>query len=108
MADVGGDSGGATDIVQTQGGNERIGFEQERERLADSSTRAKDSNLGVTGDGRREPTTVNGKTASGVSSEHFFEWKEKTRNGERWDVTGRLRPRFVPSPAFPRSIINGY
>ena len=48
VADVGGDSGGATDIIQTQGSNEGISFEQERERLANSSTRTEDSDLGVT------------------------------------------------------------
>lgn len=51
MADIGGDSRGATDVVQAQGSNERISFEQEGERLADSSTRAEDSNLGMTGGG---------------------------------------------------------
>jgi hypothetical protein len=51
VADVGGDSGGATDVIQAQGSNERTSFEQERERLADSSTRTKDGDLGVTGGG---------------------------------------------------------
>lgn len=87
VADIGSDSWSATDIIQTQGSNERIGFKQERERLANSSTRTEDSNLGVTGDRRREPTTVDRKTASGVSGEHFFEfqkrWKERTRDGGR-------------------------
>ena len=100
MADICGDSGGATDIVQAQGSDERVGFEQKRERLADSSARAKDSNLGVTGNGRGEPTAVDRKAASGVSGEHFseVEGEDKGLRPER----GAFKPRFAPSPTFSR------
>jgi len=71
VTDISCDSRGAANIVQAQGSDERVSFEQKRERLADSSTRAKNSNLGVTGNGRGEPTPVDRKAASGVSGEHF-------------------------------------
>ena len=111
VADVGGDSRGAADVVQAQGSNERISFEQERERLANSSTRAEDSNFAVTGDRRREPTTVGRKAASGVSGEHFFvlERRRERKDGKPGRGRGMAQPRFVPSPAFSRpSPITGH
>jgi hypothetical protein len=106
VADVGGDSGSATDVIQAQGSNERISFEQERERLADSSTRAKDGDLGVTGGGRRKPTTVGRKAARGVSGKHFSSFRKVEEEDKGWWTrTERVQPRFVPSPAFPRLII---
>ena len=42
------------------------------ERLTGSSTPAKESNLVVTGNGRREQTAVNGEAANGVSGKHVW------------------------------------
>jgi len=98
MADIGSDSGGATNVVQAQGSNERISFEQERERLSDSSTRAKDSNLGMTGDRRGEPTAVDREGASGVSGEHFWGSRKVEEGEKRWTRCGASdRDLFRPS-----------
>ena len=96
VADIGGDSGGATDVVQAQGSNEGISFEQERERLADPSTCAKDSDLGVTGSRRGEPTTMSGKAASGVSRKHFLGFRKMEGKDKRWNW-GESRPTAICS-----------
>ena len=45
MADIRSNTGGTTDIIETQRGYKRVDFKEERERLANATTRAKDSNL---------------------------------------------------------------
>lgn len=45
MGDVGRDAGGPGDIVEGEGGDERVELHEERERLPDAARRAKDGHL---------------------------------------------------------------
>lgn len=45
MGDVGGDSGGAGDIVERERRDERVQLHEERQRLTDAAGRAKDGHL---------------------------------------------------------------
>ena len=45
MANIRSNTGGTTNIIETERGYKRVDFEKERERLANASTRTKDSNL---------------------------------------------------------------
>jgi hypothetical protein len=45
VGDVGRDAGGAGDIVEGEGGNERVELHEERERLPDATRRAQDGHL---------------------------------------------------------------
>lgn len=47
VADICGNTRCATDIVEAQRGHKRVDFEEQRERLADASARAKHSNFCV-------------------------------------------------------------
>jgi hypothetical protein len=47
VADICGNTRCATDIVEAQRGHERVDFEEQRERLADASTRAKHSDFSL-------------------------------------------------------------
>ena len=54
MADVCGNAGRATDIVEAEKSDEGVALEQKRERLANTSASAEDGDLGVASGGRRE------------------------------------------------------
>lgn len=67
MANVGSNTGSTTNIVKAQRRDERVGLEQERQRLADSSTSTEDSNLRLARGRRREGTGVRDGTESRTS-----------------------------------------
>jgi hypothetical protein len=47
VGDVGGDTGCAGDIVEREGGDERVELHEERQRLPDAAGRAEDSHLAL-------------------------------------------------------------
>jgi hypothetical protein len=54
VADICSDTRSATNVVETERGDQRVTFEKQRQWLANSSSSAKDGDLGVTSRGRRE------------------------------------------------------
>lgn len=86
MADIGSNTGCATDIVQTEAADVRVELKQKRQRLADTSTSAEDGDLGVTCGRRGERTSgERGRDgAEGGTGKHFLcLWRGRKGRGER-------------------------
>lgn len=64
MADIGGNTRRTTDIVEAQLRDKGVGLEQERERLADTSSGTENGNLGVPRGGRGELARLEGAASS--------------------------------------------
>ena len=64
VADIGGDTRSATDIVKAQRSDEGVALEEEGERLSDTSASAEDGDLGVTGSRRGESASLGEATDS--------------------------------------------
>ena len=54
VADIGGNTRCTADIIQTERGDQRVAFQQQRQRLANSTSGTEDGNLGVACNGGGE------------------------------------------------------
>ena len=79
MANIGGDTGCTTDIVEAQGSDVLVKLQEQGKRLADSSSGAENGNLVLTRSGRRETASLREGTSS-RTGEHGGR-----RVGEWWE-----------------------
>ena len=71
MANIGSNTGGAADIIEAQRGDERVVLEEQRERLANSSTGAENGDLGPVDRRRRELSRRRRQDTGNVAGQHF-------------------------------------
>lgn len=69
VANIGGNTRCTTDIVEAQSSDVLVELQEQRERLANSSSSAKNGDLVLTRSGRRELASL-GEGASGRAGEH--------------------------------------